>query len=338
MSDLAHGTRKSRIIAIVGANASGKSDLGILLARTSGGEILSADSRQVYRGLNLGTGKVQGITVTSSGRTESALGREFFLAPRESEGILHWLIDIVEPEQFFTVAEYQKLACGCIRDILNRGRLPILVGGTGLYVRAVVEGLHFPGTACRQNAPRPAGGLNGESLRASLELKSPEELRAMLLACDPDAGSVVDLKNPRRMARALEVHLSTGEPLTVMRRKIPVFFDTLTIGIAIARDDLKDRIRARLTRRLDLGMVAEVEGLLTRGVTGERMESFGLEYRYIYRFLSGQLPYEEMVEQLFRAICRFAKRQFTWFRKYGDVHWISDWDEAKSMVDCFIGP
>lgn len=316
--------RKPCVIAIVGANASGKSDLGIQLAKEFNGEVISADSRQVYKKMNLGTGKVEGPLLCSSGWKIQIDGREFIIAPRESKGILHWLIDVVEPEESFTVFEFQKIAIACIKDILKREHLPILVGGTGLYVRAVIEGLVFPKVICQ------------ESLRAELGKKSSEELKKTLLQIDPGAGKIVDLKNPRRMIRALEVLLTSGEPLTTMRRKAPVFFHTLTLGIRMDREELNKRIEERLIRRLEMGMIHEVEELIKCGITGERLEAFGLEYRYIYRFLSNRLNYDEMKTQLYREICRFGKRQMTWFKKYGDVKWISEWNEAKSLVENFL--
>ena len=316
--------KKPCVIAIAGANASGKSELGIRIAREFGGEIISVDSRQVYRKMDLGTGKVEGSPVKSLGRVMTACEQEYLVEPRESEGILHWLIDIVEPAESFTVAAFQKLAWECVREIMQRKRLPVLAGGTGLYLRAVVEGLNFP------------RAQNSENLRAELEQKTPDELREMLLAHDKEAAQIIDLQNPRRMIRALEIALTTGEPLSIMRKKTPVFFRTLTLGISITREELKERIKKRLDMRLKKGMVEEVEMLLREGVTGDRLEALGLEYRYIYRFISRQLGYEEMKEDLYRAICRFAKRQYTWFKKYGEVTWISGWEEARALVEDFL--
>lgn len=315
---------RPRVITIVGPNAGGKSDLGIRLASEYGGEIISADSRQVFRGMDIGTGKVEGPTLPESGRNVEILGRRFFLAPRISGGIAHWLLDIVAPREGFNAAEYQQLAYDCIRDIVLRDRLPIIVGGTGLYIRAVLDGLSFPSVT-------PSG-----ELRRELEQKTVDELRAMILAHDSEAGKVVDLTNRRRMVRALEVALCTGEPLSIMRKRSPVFFDALTIGILIPREQLNERIRERLRRRLETGMISEVERLMKMGVSPERLESFGLEYRFIYRHLAGRLNLQEMTEALYREICRFAKRQMTWFRKYGNVQWLSNYEEAKELVEGFL--
>jgi tRNA dimethylallyltransferase len=307
---------KPRLIAIVGPNASGKSALGITLARRFGGEIVSADSRQVFRGMDIGTGKVHGVHQVDMATTIRVFDRDFTLIPLKSEGVLHWMLDVVEPDEPFSVAEYQGLAFNVINQIISRNRRLFIVGGTGLYIRAVTEGLHFPGVPCQ------------DELRAQLEEKSVNELRSLILARDPDAEKIVDLKNKRRMVRALEVLTVTGGTLGAMREKREVPFDSFMLGLKIPRDILCRKIRDRLTRRLDNGMVTEVERLLRQGVSGVRMESFGLEYRFIYRYLQGKLTYDQMDESLYHAICRFAKRQMTWFRKYGTVHWIISEAEA----------
>ncbi len=313
-----------KVIAIVGPNASGKSDLGIAVAREFNGEVLSADSRQVYRRMDLGTGKVRGSILTGEGRSYRALGRLFDVVPLRCEGVNHWLIDIVEPHEPFTVAEYQKLAHALIGDIGSRARLPLMVGGTGLYVRAVLEGLSFP---CQASQPE---------LRAELGKLCAAELRELLLAKDRRAGDFVDLSNPRRMVRALEVLSSPGGSLEQLRKREPVPFESLTVGILIEREELKKRIYRRLVDRLEKGMIDEVEKLLQSGLPPERMESFGLEYRYIYRYCAGMLKYQEMVQLLYQEICRFAKRQYTWFRKYGNVNWITTPDEAFTRISLFL--
>ncbi|MGV8119647.1 MAG: tRNA (adenosine(37)-N6)-dimethylallyltransferase MiaA [Candidatus Xenobiia bacterium LiM19] len=313
-----------KVVAIVGPNASGKSDLGIAAARQFNGEVLSADSRQIYHHMDLGTGKVCGSLLTGEKKSCHALGRDFDLVPLLCEGVKHWLIDIVEPQEHFTVAEYQKLAMSLIGDIGSRAHLPFMVGGTGLYVRAVLEGLSFP--------PQPSQ----PELRKELEKLCAAELRELLQVRDRRAGDFVDLNNPRRMIRALEVLSSPGASLEQLRKRDPVPFESLTVGIRIEREELKKRIYRRLVDRLERGMVEEVEKLLDAGISPERMESFGLEYRYIYRYCAGRLKYQEMVELLYQEICRFAKRQYTWFRKYGNVHWITTPDEAFAEIARFL--
>ncbi|MBM3461640.1 MAG: tRNA dimethylallyltransferase [Armatimonadetes bacterium] len=311
------------LVAIVGATASGKSDLGISLAREFNGEIISADSRQVFRGLDLGTGKVEGPLDVARGRDVPVHDRTYRMAPLISEGIGHWVIDVADAREIFTAAEFQVLAYDAMADIVARGRLPLLVGGTGLYLRAVTDGLVMPSVP-----PNPA-------LRAAIEHLDAATLRARLLALDPDAGAFVDLQNPRRMVRAIEV-ASVAGPLATSRGISQVPFRTLTLGVEVERAALLERIRVRLLARLDAGMVDEVRRLHAEGLSHERMEDLGLEYRAISRFLRGVYGHEEMVDELGRAIARFARRQATWFRKYGNVRWISTPQEAHDAVANFL--
>lgn len=292
------------LVAVVGPTACGKSDWGIALAHAFGGEVISADSRQVYRGLDLGTGKVEG---------------HFEGARLISEGIAHWLLDVADPRDVFTAAEYQMLAYDAVADIAGRGALPIVVGGTGLYVRAVLDGLVMPSVP-----PDPA-------LRQALEGQDAAALRQRLLALDPDAGAAVDLNNPRRMVRAIEVATAAG-PVASARGTAAVPFRTLTLGVAIERPLLLQRLERRLRQRLQAGMLDEARRLLDEGLTHERMEDLGLEYRYMSRHLRGELSYEAMVDELNRAIARFARRQATWFRKHGPVRWVGTVEEAKAAV------
>jgi tRNA dimethylallyltransferase len=316
--------RGRRLCALVGPNASGKSDLAIAMAEKFQGEIISADSRQVYRGMNLGSGKVPGRLLSEEGINMEVFGRSFFSAPLLSGGVRHWLIDIVDPADPFTAAEFQQLAYGHIENIIERGRTPFLAGGTGLYIRAVLDGLNFP-----RVPPH-------EELRRELENYSTEELQRQLLLKDPEAGKAVDMKNRRRLIRALEIMHYSNEPLAILKTTVPVPFQSFTLGITMPREALHDRIKQRLARRLEKGMVDEVRQLMREGVSGDRLVSFGLEYRYIYYHLAGELTREAMEEELFRAICRFAKRQFTWFRKYGNVHWLSSKEEAFEMAGAFL--
>lgn len=311
------------LIAVVGPTASGKSDWGIALARALGGEIISADSRQVYRGLDIGTGKVEGALDARRGREVEALGQPFVVAPFVSEQVDHWLIDIAPPQVVVTAAQVQALAFRLIADIATRGHVPVVVGGTGLYVSAIVDGLAMPSVA-----PDPA-------LRTRLEALSADALAAELLALDPAAGQVVDLRNPRRMVRAIEVARQAGS-VAGARGRMPVPFRTLLLGPNMAREKLLARIDQRLAARLKQGMVAEVERLAAEGVTVERFEDLGLEYRYVSRHLRGELTHEQMVDELGRAIARFARRQATWFRSHGPVTWLDTVDEAVEAARRFV--
>ena len=250
-------------MAIVGPTASGKSDVAIQLALEFQGEIVSADSRQVYRGLDIGTGKVRGHASPGRAREVMGLSGPVTLVPMECEGVDHWMLDVADPMDVFTAAEFQVLAYSAIADILSRNRIPVLVGGTGLYVHSVLGGLVMP------DVPPD------RAFREAVEGLSTDDLREQLLAADPDAGCVVDLCNPRRMVRALEVARQTGS-VAEARSSLPVPFQALVIGVNHPRPVLVDRIRKRLLSRMREGMIEEVVRLLGEGVTHARMEDLGL--------------------------------------------------------------
>lgn len=276
-----------KLIVVLGPTACGKSSLGVALAKAYGGEIVSADSRQVYRGLDLGTGK---ITIP------------------EMEGVPHHLLDVIEPGESFSVAQFQVLAYAAIDGILARGRLPFLVGGTGLYLRAVAEGYVF------RDAPPD------QALRRRLESLSTPALRQQLL----DAGIPVtqDAWNNRpRLVRLLEKLQSGDDPHAELQRSSR--YEVLTLGVSYPRETICRRIDQRLRSRLDAGMVQEVAGLRSQGVSDDFLEGLGLEYRYILHYLTGDIPtLDALIDELGRAIKRFAKRQVSWFKKDKDVHWL----------------
>lgn len=296
---------KPKLIVILGPTACGKSGLGVSLAKAFGGEIVSADSRQVYRGLDLGTGKI---------------------TPEEMEGIPHHLLDIVEPNEQYSVALFQKDAYAAIDDIASRGKLPFLVGGTGLYVRAVSEGYVF-----RDVPPDPA-------LRAELEALPTEALRERLLAAnvEPDEDC---FNNRPRLVRLIE-KLQNGEDPHAEAQREPRY-EVLTLGVGYPRETVCKRIDDRLLARLDAGMVDEIAALRANGATDEFLEGLGLEYRYILHYLTGKIPSEgELIEELGRAIKRFAKRQVSWFKKDREVHWLDMENDpiaqASALIDSFL--
>jgi tRNA dimethylallyltransferase len=277
-----------KLIVILGTNASGKSELGVRLARQFGGEIVSADSRQVYRGLDLGSGKI---------------------TPEDAAGVRHHLIDVAEPAETFSLAQFQEQAYAAIEAIAQQGKRPLLVGGTGLYISAIVEGYELV-----EVPPN-------ESLRAELERLSAEALAQRLKEADPEAARRIDLSNPRRVIRALEVALA-GHKHDAARKRNPRY-DCLQLGLTWPREVLAERIERRLEARLKKGMIEEVAALRAHGVTDERLERFGLEYRYISRFLRGEIPtLEKLREQLGTAIRQFAKEQVTWFKRDKRIIWL----------------
>ena len=272
-----------KLIVIEGTNASGKSSLGVELAKKYNGEIISADSRQVYRRLDLGSGKI---------------------TPEEMDGVPHHLLDVRSPGEFFSMADFQKLAYAAIDDILSRGRQPFLVGGTGLYVDAVADGYILS-----DKEPDAA-------LREHLETFETPELYRMLREKLPDTD--IDPKNRHRVMRALE-RLAADDYRP--GRKEPRY-ELLKLGVTWPREILKQRIDERLERRLRQGMTDEVRAMLDDGVSEVFLTKLGLEYKYLTWYLTGKMGYEQMVEELGSAIKRFAKRQMTWFRKDKRIVWL----------------
>ncbi|MBR3274467.1 MAG: tRNA (adenosine(37)-N6)-dimethylallyltransferase MiaA [Clostridia bacterium] len=293
----------NKLIVICGTNASGKSGLGVELALRYGGEIVSADSRQVFRGLDLGSGKI---------------------APAEMKGVPHHLIDVCAPGDFFSMHDFQRMAYVAIDGIVARGRPPFLVGGTGLYVACVTEGY-----VMSDNPPDLA-------YRAYLETFETPELYEMLVKAIPDTD--VEPKNRNRVMRLLE-KLHAGDDHVPHNR---LRYECLKLGVTWDREILCCRIDERLRRRLDAGMIDEVRGLMDRGVSTEFLMKLGLEYRFITRYLTGDIASrEEMVELLSTAIKQFAKRQMTWFRRDKDIIWLDMTGDpvarATAAIDGFLG-
>ena len=292
---------KGKLIAIVGTTASGKSSLGIDLAKHYNGEIISADSRQVYRHLDLGTGKV---------------------TKEEMAEVKHHLIDILDLNQPFSVAHFQKLAYEAIDDVLKRGHLPFLVGGTGLYTRAVVEGYNL------SDVPPDV------EKRKMLESLDRKEL---CLRLEKLGEKVSDDEPTRRLIRRLE-KLEKGvksENLSHPR------YDVLQLGLTFDREELYSRIGIRLDQRIKEGMIDEVREVVKLGATPEFLEGLGLEYRLTYRYITGKYKsFEEYREDLFKQIRHFAKRQMTWFRKEKNIVWLNSkgvyLKEAITHIDDFL--
>lgn len=294
--------KRKKLIAVVGPTASGKSDLAVALAKRIGGaEVVSADSRQVYKGMNIGTGKI---------------------TKREMRGVRHALLDVASPRRVFTVADYQRLAGREFRRIWNEGKTPVLCGGTGLYIRAAVDGIALP-----EVAPDPA-------LRKRLKKMSVEKLYALLRKKDPVRARAIDRKNPHRLIRAIEIAEKLGKvpPLSFS----PLDADVLFLGIKKESGELKKLIDARLKKRLRQGMLKEMERLHRQGVSWKRMEALGLEYRYGARLLRGAITRKEFEETLAKEIFDYSKRQMTWFKKDPRIRWIKNEKEAFGLVRLFF--
>lgn len=285
--------KKKKIIAIVGPTTSGKSELAVTLAKKFGGEVISADSRQIYRGLNIGSGKVLG-------RWENGV----FCYKH----IPHHLIDEIHPRHIFNVAEFKRRGVRAINTIFLRGHIPIVAGGTGFYVNALVYDIAFP------DVPPNI------QLRARLTHKSTDQLFGLLKKVDPKRARTIDPHNPRRLIRALEIAAALGHsPKYPKMRKT---YDTLVIGIDVPKKKLFWNIDRRLAKRLRAGMLKEIHDLMQKGLSYRRLEKLGLEYRFGARHLKGTLTRNQLIVQLQGAIHDYACRQMTWFHKNNEIRWV----------------
>jgi tRNA dimethylallyltransferase len=279
------------VIAIVGPTAAGKSGLSLRLARMLDGEIVNADSMQLYRGMDIGTAK---------------------LAPGQREGVPHHLLDIWDVTRTANVAEYQRLARREIDAIHARGRLPIVVGGSGLYVRAVIDNLDFPGTD---------PGLR-ERLERELAEVGPAALHARLARLDPAAAEAILPGNGRRIVRALEVLELSGRPFSATLPSYEAVYDAIQVGIEVPRARLDERIAARVAGMWQAGLVAEVRGLAEVGLRDGKTASRALGYAQVLRFLDGQWTQEQAAAETVKATRRFARRQLSWFRRDPRITWL----------------
>ncbi|HPD56524.1 MAG TPA: tRNA (adenosine(37)-N6)-dimethylallyltransferase MiaA [Smithellaceae bacterium] len=273
---------RKNLIVILGATASGKTKLAVRLAAELGGEIISADSRQVYRGMNIGTGKDID---------------EYIVDGRK---IKYHMIDVIEPEEEFSLFDYQRDFYEIFMKLTQENTLPVMVGGTGLYLEAVLAAYDLP------FAPK------NEKLRKELGEKTEEELRALLLSLKPLVHNKTDLEDRARLIRAIEIEMTRNK--TGFSGKKP-YIDAAVFGIRWERDMLRKRITRRLEERLAGGMVEEVAQLHEKGVAWSRLENFGLEYKFIAMYLQEKIGFQEMKNKLNTAIHQFAKRQETWFRR-----------------------
>ncbi len=286
--------QKEQLIAIVGPTGAGKSIVAVELAKKLNGEIVSADSMQIYKGMDIGTAK---------------------LNQEEGKGIKHHLLDIVEPSKDFSVAEYQKIARQIISKINKEGKLPILVGGSGLYVRSVIDKFEFPG-----------GTLSSPIRKELLERakKDPNSLYEELLRLDPEAAKKIPASNQRRIIRALEVIKTTGKPFTAYQKeweKRESIYNLKIYGLDLPREKLYTRINERVDNMMKSGLLVEVESLLAKeGLSLTARQALG--YKEITAYLSGEMTLEEAIETIKKRTRNFAKRQLTWFKQDYRIRWI----------------
>lgn len=334
-----------KLLIIVGPTSSGKSELAVQLAKKFNGEIISADSRQIYRGLDLGTGKINGKW--HSLKIDGRQNQDCYFYKR----IRHHCIDFVNPAKQYSAGWFQADAKKAIADVLRKGKLPILCGGTAHWVDAVVYDQQLPNVD-----PNP-------KLRARLEKKSAAVLFKQLQTLDKQRASTIDRFNKRRLIRALEIISATGKPVpprgvilkpsaseakkslnpglrdsssAALLRMTHGAYNALWIGIKVPQPVLYKKIDARLKQRIKQGLVKEVRHLHQSGLSWKRLQDFGLEYKYVSLFLQKKLSSGEMFTQLSFAIKHYSKRQLTWWKRNKEIKWIADIDQAPKLVEKFL--
>lgn len=323
-----------KIIVILGPTSSGKSEVAIKLAKKFNGEIISADSRQIYRGLDIGSGKVifnpspkikRGIFHSlPSGEMSSTRGREGKVL--YSEGIPHYGIDIAGPRTDYSVAKFKKYADKKITEILQRGKLPIICGGTGFWLKAIIDDIVYPEV-------KP-----DLKLREKLEKKSTEELFAELKKLDPERAKTIDAKNPVRLIRAIEICKTLGKVPELNKKSKIKNQKFIQIGINLPKEKLHENIKKRLQKRFQSGMIEEVERLHFKDkLNWKNLESFGLGYKLIPQYIKGEIKNKkDLFEKTYLAEKDYAKRQLTWFKKDKRIIWISKYQEIEKEIRRFM--
>ena len=327
-----------KLIVFVGPTASGKSDLALKVAKRVGGEIVQADSRTIYRKMNIGTAKPEGEMRHAADVSLEEVQQEgihakhplvdirdlFVEKPLAVEGIPHWGIDLVNPDEEFSVAQFKTYAENVIFGILDREHVPILAGGTGLYISAVVDNLLF------------SDSQPNIELRKELDDLTNQQLEEYLRAEDPEAADIIDVHNRRRLLRAVEVIKSTGKKMMNRKRKGDPKFNCLMVGIDLEREELYERIDLRVDQMIAAGFVDEVRAL--KEEYGCEVNSMtGIGYRQICAFLDGYMKLNEAIELMKRDSRHYAKRQLTWFRRDARIKWIETPEQAQLLVSEFLG-
>ncbi len=293
-----------KLVVIVGPTAVGKTALSIDLAKRFDGEVVSADSRQIYRYMDIGTAKA---------------------TPEQRATVPHHLIDVVDPDQKLTLAHYKRLASHAIRDIWERDNLPMLVGGTGLYVRALLEGWTIPEVPPNRTLRR--------RLEGRAERLGPEALHQCLQQVDPESAESIHPNNVRRVIRALEVYEETGTPISELQKKEPPDHDMFKIGLTMPRSDLYERIDARVERMIEEGLVQEVQDLLDRGYDFDLPSMSAVGYPEIGRYLRGEVTLDEAVESIKTRTHRIVRQQYNWFKPSDPtIHWVDAQDVPRETI------
>ena len=304
-----------RVLFIVGPTSSGKTSLGLALAKKFNGEVINADARQVYKDFNIGTGK------PPEGQWGRYQRRRAFLV----QGVPHYLMDFLPPTNVFTVAQWRDKAMKAIRFIKRRGHLPMVVGGTGLYIQALIDNYKIPAVP-----PQP-------KFREAMETKPLSELTDMLRRLDPKALEVVDLKNQRRVLRALEVITFTGKPFTAQRQKARPKVEALMISMAWPREELYRRIDEAAERMIEEGWTDEIRRLHEQGIAWDAPAMTSIGYGELGAYVRGECLLEDAIAKAKRATRQYAKRQMTWFRRDKRIIWVKSEAEASSLVGEWLG-
>jgi tRNA dimethylallyltransferase len=302
-----------KLIVIVGPTACGKTDWALRLAKKHKGDIISADSRQVYKKMDIGTAKEPGEW------RRDGLRRTYYI-----DDIPHRLLDFLDPGKAFTVAEFRDQAIKYTKMAHNSGLLPIVTGGTGLYVHALTDNLQIP------RVPP------NKKLRISLEEKTNKELMIWLESLDPKTAESVDMNNTRRVIRALEVCILSGQPFSEQQIKGDPIFDILQIGIDVSREVLYDRINKRVEKMFDLGLLKEVEGLMKQKYSWDLPSMSGIGYSQFKDYFDNNVSLDEVKENLKRDTRRYSKRQLTWFKRDKRIRWCQNYDEAEKLIEDFL--
>jgi tRNA dimethylallyltransferase len=302
-----------KLIVLLGPTASGKSGWGLELAKKYRGEIISADSRQIYQKMTIGTAKTPGEW------RWNGLRRTYMV-----DNIPHYLVDFLNPSKVFSAAEFRDNALKYIKIINKNGHVPIVVGGTGLYISSLVDNFTIPSIAA--NA----------SLRKSLEEKSALELTELLEKIDPASVAKIDTKNKRRLIRALEVCIMSGEPFSAQQKKGAPLFDILQIGITTPRELLYERINKRVDEMMEAGLVDEISRLLKQNYSWQLPSMQGIGYRQFKDYFAGLISLEQVVEILKRDTRHYARKQMTWFRRDQRIQWCASYAEAEKLITIFL--
>ena len=320
-----------RVLLIVGPTSSGKTGLSLRAAREINGEIINADARQVYKGCSIGTGRPPGhrgkylkhdafFVRVPHEYTYEQLSHGNDQLEKEMTEIPHYLMDFLAPDKIMTVAQWREKASKAIKGIVSRKHVPIVVGGTGLYISTLVNNFSIPHVPPNQ------------SLRLSFEQQPLAKLVDLLLKMDPSANSTVDLKNSRRVIRALEICTFTGKPISKVRTKRRPVIDPFFVGIKQSREELHRRIDASIQRMMEEGWPEEVRELHEKGISWNAPSMTSIGYREIGMYLRGEIMLEEAIRLAKLATYHYAKRQETWFKRETRIHWVKDEDEGMEVI------